>query len=80
MFYPCHLVSSPRLLLSLSPLLISSSPRPLSSGKWAYEVLISSQGLMQIGWCTLNCRFNQEVSVCVCLPVWVLVSVWNSGK
>uniref|UniRef100_A0A3Q2Y3J0 E3 ubiquitin-protein ligase RNF123 n=1 Tax=Hippocampus comes TaxID=109280 RepID=A0A3Q2Y3J0_HIPCM len=28
--------------------------------KWAYEVLISSQGLMQIGWCTLNCRFNQE--------------------
>lgn len=32
------------------------------SGKWIYEVLISSQGLMQIGWCTLNCRFNQEVA------------------
>lgn len=31
------------------------------SGKWIYEVLISSQGLMQIGWCTLNCKFNQEV-------------------
>lgn len=31
------------------------------SGKWIYEVLISSQGLMQIGWCTLSCRFNQEV-------------------
>jgi len=31
------------------------------AGKWIYEVLISSQGLMQIGWCTLNCRFNQEV-------------------
>uniref|UniRef100_A0A3Q1I6T5 RING-type E3 ubiquitin transferase n=1 Tax=Anabas testudineus TaxID=64144 RepID=A0A3Q1I6T5_ANATE len=31
--------------------------------KWAYEVLISSQGLMQIGWCTLNCRFNQEEGV-----------------
>ncbi|XP_015423767.1 PREDICTED: E3 ubiquitin-protein ligase RNF123 [Myotis davidii] len=30
-------------------------------GKWVYEVLISSQGLMQIGWCTINCRFNQEV-------------------
>ena len=60
MLSPRHLVSSPRLL-------ISSSPRPLSSGKWAYEVLISSQGLMQIGWCTLNCRFNQEVSMCVCL-------------
>lgn len=34
----------------------------LCAGKWAYEVLISSQGLMQIGWCTLNCRFNQEVN------------------
>ncbi|TWW61384.1 E3 ubiquitin-protein ligase RNF123 [Takifugu flavidus] len=33
------------------------------TGKWAYEVLISSQGLMQIGWCTLNCRFNQEEGV-----------------
>uniref|UniRef100_H3C0F4 B30.2/SPRY domain-containing protein n=1 Tax=Tetraodon nigroviridis TaxID=99883 RepID=H3C0F4_TETNG len=32
-------------------------------GKWAYEVLISSQGLMQIGWCTLSCRFNQEEGV-----------------
>uniref|UniRef100_A0A8B9JWK6 E3 ubiquitin-protein ligase RNF123 n=1 Tax=Astyanax mexicanus TaxID=7994 RepID=A0A8B9JWK6_ASTMX len=32
-------------------------------GKWVYEVLISSQGLMQIGWCTLNCRFNQEEGV-----------------
>lgn len=36
----------------------------VSPGKWAYEVLISSQGLMQIGWCTLSCRFNQEVSTC----------------
>lgn len=32
-------------------------------GKWVYEVLISSQGLMQIGWCTLTCRFNQEEGV-----------------
>uniref|UniRef100_A0A8C1WWS1 RING-type E3 ubiquitin transferase n=1 Tax=Cyprinus carpio TaxID=7962 RepID=A0A8C1WWS1_CYPCA len=32
-------------------------------GKWVYEVLVSSQGLMQIGWCTLNCRFNQEEGV-----------------
>ncbi|XP_043933716.1 E3 ubiquitin-protein ligase RNF123 isoform X2 [Protopterus annectens] len=32
-------------------------------GKWSYEVMISSQGLMQIGWCTLNCRFNQEEGV-----------------
>uniref|UniRef100_A0A8C5R7Z6 RING-type E3 ubiquitin transferase n=1 Tax=Leptobrachium leishanense TaxID=445787 RepID=A0A8C5R7Z6_9ANUR len=31
--------------------------------KWLYEVLISSQGLMQIGWCTLSCRFNQEEGV-----------------
>ncbi|KAG7493787.1 E3 ubiquitin-protein ligase RNF123 isoform X1 [Solea senegalensis] len=33
------------------------------TGKWIYEVLISSQGLMQIGWCTLSCRFNQEEGV-----------------
>ncbi|KAA0712436.1 E3 ubiquitin-protein ligase RNF123 [Triplophysa tibetana] len=33
------------------------------TGKWVYEVLISSQGLMQIGWCTFNCRFNQEEGV-----------------
>ncbi|EFB13925.1 hypothetical protein PANDA_009342 [Ailuropoda melanoleuca] len=32
-------------------------------GKWLYEVLISSQGLMQIGWCTISCRFNQEEGV-----------------
>ncbi|XP_021523276.2 E3 ubiquitin-protein ligase RNF123 isoform X5 [Aotus nancymaae] len=32
-------------------------------GKWVYEVLISSQGLMQIGWCTISCRFNQEEGV-----------------
>lgn len=32
-------------------------------GKWVYEVLISSQGLMQIGWCTVSCRFNQEEGV-----------------
>lgn len=35
----------------------------LFPGKWVYEVLISSQGLMQIGWCTINCRFNQEEGV-----------------
>lgn len=33
----------------------------LFPGKWVYEVLISSQGLMQVGWCTISCRFNQEV-------------------
>lgn len=32
-------------------------------GKWVYELLISSQGLMQVGWCTITCRFNQEEGV-----------------
>uniref|UniRef100_A0A8C4QLI2 E3 ubiquitin-protein ligase RNF123 n=1 Tax=Eptatretus burgeri TaxID=7764 RepID=A0A8C4QLI2_EPTBU len=32
-------------------------------GRWMYEVMLSSQGLMQIGWCTLECRFNQEEGV-----------------
>lgn len=56
---------------------------PLIPGKWVYEVLISSQGLMQIGWCTINCRFNQEVHVerappreaCCCCR-----SHWDSGN
>lgn len=43
-------------------------PVLVCAGKWAYEVLISSQGLMQIGWCTLNCRFNQEVMLTDCCP------------
>lgn len=42
----------------------------LSAGKWAYEVLISSQGLMQIGWCTLSCRFNQEVCTHIQHMLW----------
>lgn len=48
-----------------------------SAGKWAYEVLISSQGLMQIGWCTLNCRFNQEVNTNFLFALNVIY--YNSG-
>ncbi|KAK3512532.1 hypothetical protein QTP70_015638 [Hemibagrus guttatus] len=47
----------------LEKLLSEDEPAEDSAGKWMYEVLISSQGLMQIGWCTLNCRFNQEEGV-----------------
>ncbi|MGH0184237.1 UNVERIFIED_CONTAM: hypothetical protein FKN15_014396 [Acipenser sinensis] len=43
--------------------LASDTDMPKVAGRWSYEVLISSQGLMQIGWCTLNCRFNQEEGV-----------------
>lgn len=42
----------------------------LFPGKWVYEVLISSQGLMQIGWCTISCRFNQEVHIGEGTPPW----------
>ena len=34
----------------------------LFAGKWVYEVMLGSKGVMQLGWCTLNCRFSQEVS------------------
>uniref|UniRef100_A0A452E7J2 Ring finger protein 123 n=1 Tax=Capra hircus TaxID=9925 RepID=A0A452E7J2_CAPHI len=44
-------------------LLVDDDLLGVSKGKWIYEVLISSQGLMQIGWCTINCRFNQEEGV-----------------
>jgi len=33
----------------------------MSTGKWIYEVLLGSKGVMQIGWCTLKCRFSFEV-------------------
>lgn len=32
-------------------------------GKWQYEVLLSSKGVMQIGWATKHCSFSQEKGV-----------------
>ena len=33
-----------------------------SPGKWIYELMLVSKGVMQLGWCTSKCRFTQEVS------------------
>ncbi|ELU17872.1 hypothetical protein CAPTEDRAFT_219187 [Capitella teleta] len=35
----------------------------LYSGRWMYEVVLGSKGIMQIGWCTRSCRFSQEEGV-----------------
>ncbi|KAG8179811.1 hypothetical protein JTE90_025978 [Oedothorax gibbosus] len=32
-------------------------------GKWQYELMLGSKGVMQIGWATLNCKFSQEKGV-----------------
>lgn len=32
-------------------------------GKWEYEVLLESRGVMQFGWCTIKCHFSQETGV-----------------
>ncbi|KAI8074589.1 hypothetical protein BC940DRAFT_315194 [Gongronella butleri] len=32
----------------------------VKQGKWYYEVLLVSDGIMQIGWCTSRCRFVPE--------------------
>jgi len=32
-------------------------------GKWMYEVLLGSSGLMQVGWCLSSCKFNREEGV-----------------
>ncbi|GFO15438.1 E3 ubiquitin-protein ligase rnf123-like [Plakobranchus ocellatus] len=32
-------------------------------GKWVYELMLVSKGVMQLGWCTSNCRFTQEEGV-----------------
>ncbi|CAF4426642.1 unnamed protein product [Rotaria magnacalcarata] len=32
-------------------------------GKWQYEVLLETRGVMQFGWCTVKCHFSQEIGV-----------------
>ncbi|KAL5013113.1 hypothetical protein ScPMuIL_007383 [Solemya velum] len=32
-------------------------------GKWIYELMLGSKGVMQLGWCTANCRFHNEGGV-----------------
>lgn len=32
-------------------------------GKWAFEVMLGSKGVMQVGWCTVKCKFSQEEGV-----------------
>ncbi|XP_067938284.1 E3 ubiquitin-protein ligase RNF123-like [Watersipora subatra] len=33
------------------------------AGKWMFEVLLGSKGLMQLGWCSLSCKFNHSEGV-----------------
>lgn len=33
------------------------------SGKWMYEALLGTRGVMQFGWCTLDCQFSEEKGV-----------------
>ncbi|KAJ8302173.1 hypothetical protein KUTeg_021160 [Tegillarca granosa] len=32
-------------------------------GKWVYELMLGSKGVMQLGWCTINCKFSVEEGV-----------------
>ncbi|KAM7295288.1 E3 ubiquitin-protein ligase RNF123 isoform X1 [Ixodes scapularis] len=32
-------------------------------GKWQYELMLGSKGVMQVGWVTSNCKFSQEKGV-----------------
>ncbi|XP_064483653.1 E3 ubiquitin-protein ligase RNF123-like isoform X2 [Ornithodoros turicata] len=32
-------------------------------GKWHYELMLGSKGVMQVGWATYNCKFSQEKGV-----------------
>ena len=34
-------------------------------GKWMYEILLGSKGIMQLGWATLQCKFTNEVCRCI---------------
>lgn len=33
------------------------------TGKWMYEVMLWSKGVMQLGWCTIKCKFSFEEGV-----------------
>lgn len=33
------------------------------AGKWMYEVQLRSKGVMQIGWCSAQCKFTQDTGV-----------------
>ncbi|EDO45063.1 predicted protein, partial [Nematostella vectensis] len=35
----------------------------LFAGKWMYEILLGSKGIMQLGWATLGCKFTNEEGV-----------------
>ena len=35
----------------------------LFKGKWMYEVMLGTKGVMQVGWATHKCRFSQEKGV-----------------
>lgn len=32
-------------------------------GKWIYELQLGTRGVMQLGWCTIHCKFNEESGV-----------------
>jgi len=51
-----HLIRSLEYIVNC--FLIASSLQ----GKWMYEILLGSKGIMQLGWATLICRFTNEVS------------------
>jgi hypothetical protein len=36
-------------------------PCCFKTGKWQYEVMLGSKGIMQLGWCTSDCKFTPEV-------------------
>lgn len=33
------------------------------SGKWQYEIMLGTKGVMQVGWATMNCKFSEEKGV-----------------
>ncbi|KAH3819403.1 hypothetical protein DPMN_121136 [Dreissena polymorpha] len=44
-------------------------------GRWMFEVMLGSKGVMQVGWCTLKCKFSQEV----CQPFYVLSGAMSTS-
>ena len=50
-----------RICMHILGLIFNQLTAVFSEGKWMYEILLGSKGIMQLGWATLLCKFTNEV-------------------
>ena len=50
-----------RICMHILGLIFNQLAAVFFEGKWMYEILLGSKGIMQLGWATLLCKFTNEV-------------------